>query len=228
MNDSQRRRLERLERARGFGAARAADFPATSKGGQALARLGTLIDEVTALDALRTTHRDEAQQATSSKRDRRESLRAQLSAICDTARVIELDHPELKDAFPRPRANLSDKSLLSVARSFAATAEAHRARFVEYDMEADFVERLNASVEGFDDAAGRQTAGAGARVTAGAELEDALERAEEELARFDAAVRNKLRADAAALTVWERARRLERAPARKGAGGDGAQDAAPK
>ncbi|HLL74929.1 MAG TPA: hypothetical protein VK421_06660, partial [Pyrinomonadaceae bacterium] len=158
MNDSQRRRLERLERARSFGEARAADFPPASRGGQALARLAALIQEIVALDARRTTHRHEAQQATGSKRDRRESLRAQLAAICDTARVIGLDHPELKGAFPRPRTNLNDQALLGVARSFAAAAEAHRARFVEYEMPADFIERLNASVEGFDDAAVRQTA----------------------------------------------------------------------
>ncbi|HLL73669.1 MAG TPA: hypothetical protein VK421_00110, partial [Pyrinomonadaceae bacterium] len=69
--------------------------------------------------------------------------------------------------------------------------------------------------------------GAGARISAGAELEEALERAEEEFARLDAAVRNKFSADAAALTAWESARRLERAPARKAAGGDAARDAAP-
>ena len=227
MNDSQRRRLERLERAHSFGATRAAELPPAGKAGQALASLGTLIQEITTLDARRTTHGHEARQATGSKRDRRESLRDQLSAISETARVIGLDHPELKDAFPRPRANLNDQALLSLARSFAAAAEAHRARFVEYELPADFVERLTASIEGFDEAAGRQTAGAGARVSASAELEEALGRAEEELARLDAAVRNKLRADAAALAAWESARRLERAPARRGARGAGAQEAAP-
>jgi hypothetical protein len=212
MNDAQRRRLERLERAHSFGTAHAADFPPTSKGGQALARLGTLIQGVVALDARRTTHHTESRQATSSKRDRREGLRRQLAAISETARVIGLDDPELKDAFPRPRANLSDQAMLSVARSFAAAAEAHRARFVEYEMPADFIERLNASIEGFDEAAVRQTAGAGARVSASAGLEEALDRAEEELARLDAAVHNKFQADVAALTAWESARRLERAP----------------
>lgn len=78
-------------------------------------------------------------------------------------------------------------------------------------------------------AAGGSGRGVGREIArpAVAELEDALEGAEGELARLGAAVRNKFRADAAALAVWERARRLERAPARKGAGGDGAGDAAP-
>ena len=222
MNDRQRRRFERLARAHSYGAARSADLPPTSKGGQALTRLGELIREAEQIDAERTTKERETRQATSSKRDARETLREQLYAISDTAHTIGLDHPELKDAFPRPRTNVSDQTLLSTARSFAASVMPHKARFVEYDLPADFVERLGASINDFEGSAGRQTTGTGGRVTAGAALEDALSRAEGELERLDTAVRNKYRGDGAALAAWDSARRLERT-SRKTVDGGSAQ-----
>ncbi|HJU53061.1 MAG TPA: hypothetical protein VJ715_00760 [Pyrinomonadaceae bacterium] len=211
MNSTQRRRFERLARVSAFAAAHAADFPETSKGGQAAARLNAVIAEVERLDAERVTSASSRQQATVGKRDLRASLRAQLVAISDTAETIGLDHPEVKGSFRWSRASVSDQTLLSLARSFAAAAAPLKARFVEYDMPADFLDRLNASIGSFEQHTGRQTAVAGAAVAAGASLEDALTRGEQQLERFDTAVRNKYRDDPGKMSAWASARRLERA-----------------
>jgi hypothetical protein len=215
MNDKQRRRFERVLRGAAFGRERAADFPASGKGGQALARLGAAVTEIETLDTERASRKRETQQATGSKAEARAALRRQLAAISDTAETIGREHPELRGAFPRPWSNANDQNLLASARDFAAAVPAHAARFVEYEMPADFVESLNAVITNFERAGGQQLEGGGGSVAATAALEAALARAEDELERFDTAARNKYRGDAAALAAWESARRLERAPARR-------------
>ena len=214
MNDKQRRRFERLSRAANFGASVSADFPGTGKGGQALASLTAAIAEAEAQDTSRATNLRAQQHGASSRKDARAALQSQLAAISDTADAISLDHPEVKDSFKRPRTNVNDQNLLSTARSFAAAAADPplKARFVEYDMPADFLERLDAGIRSFDAAIDTQTTGANTRLASNAGLDDALKRAEQELEKFDAAVRNKFRSDPSRLAAWESARHLERAP----------------
>lgn len=221
MNGIQRRRFERLSRVGAYVEANAADFPGTSKGGQAAGRLKTIIGEIEQLDAARVTSVSSGRQATVGKQEGRASLRAQLVAISDTAATIALDHPEFKGRFELTRASVSDQTLLSTARAFAGTAAPLKARFVEYDLPADFLETLNASIGSFEQNTGQQTADTGARVAAGAALEDALARGEQELERADTAVHNKYRGDAAKLAAWASARRLERS--RRASNADAAQ-----
>lgn len=210
MNDTQKRRFERLTRVRDFVRERAAEFPPESKGGQAFVRLNTIIQEAEELDTERATSARVAQQATSGRQDERGALRAQLAAISDTAETIGLDHAEVKGVFQRLRTNVNDQTLLSTARSFAAAALPLKSRFVEYDMPADFLDRLNVSVGKFEESMNRQNVTTSARTTAGAALEDALGRGEQELERLDTSVRNRFRDQTVLLSAWERARRLER------------------
>ena len=212
MNSTQRRRFERLTRVSAYAAANVEDFPETGKGGQAIARLNAIIEEIQQLDASRVSSVDTLQQATVGKRDQRSALRAQLSAISNTAETIGFDHPEVKGSFRWSGAGVSDQMLLSTARAFATAATPLKARFVEYELPADFLDKLNASIASFEQHMGQQTAGTGARVAARASLEDALARGEQELERFDTAVRNKYRNDRAKSAAWASARRLERAP----------------
>lgn len=222
MNSVQRRRFERLSRVGAFMEANAGDFPGTGKGGQAAARLKATIGEVEQFDASRVTSVSSRRQATVGKQEERAALRAQLFAISDTAATIGLDHPEFRGGFDLSRASVSDQTLISTARVFAAAAAPLKARFVEYDLPADFLETLNASIGSFEQYAGQQTADAGARVAAGAALEVALARGEQEVERLDTAVNNRYRDDAAKLAAWASARRLERS--RRAHNGDAAQN----
>lgn len=210
MNDKQRRRFERLARVRAFMAEHAADFPETGKGGQAAARLNSVLVELEALDSARVASKGEKQQASIGRRDERAALREQLTAISDTAETIGLDHPEVKGVFKWSRAGMSDQTLLATARAFAASAAPLKARFIEYDMPANFLERLNASIEDFDQHILRQTATTGSGVAATVSLESTLKRGEVEAERLDTSVRNKFRDDPARMAAWESARRLER------------------
>ncbi|HEX8475090.1 MAG TPA: hypothetical protein VF666_13755 [Pyrinomonadaceae bacterium] len=211
MNDKQRRRFERLARVSAFGTANISDFPETSKGREAITRLRDILGEMESLDASRVSSLSAQQQGTTGKRDERTALRAQLIALSDTAATIALDHPEVKGSFQWSRASVSDQTLLATARSFAANAVALKARFIEYDMPADFLEKLNASISNFEQHMNRQTASAGERVATSAALEDRLKRGEQEMERLDTSVRNKYINNPVQLASWESARRLEHA-----------------
>jgi hypothetical protein len=195
-----------------FGKAHAQDFPANSKGGQALARLNTLLADIESRDASAFTNLRVSQQASSRRKDARSALRAQLAAISDAAETIGKDHEEVKDKFSRPRTNINDQVLLSVARSFATEAENFKALFIEYDMPADFLDRLNESIDDLAQAIEQQNLGADARRSDSGSVEQLLKQAEDEMERYETAVRLKYRGDPGAMSAWESARRLERAP----------------
>lgn len=212
MNDKQRRRFERLARSRDYATTQSAGFPANSVGGKALTGLNTKISEIEELDAARNTSHRTFQHGTSSKRDTREAIRELLAAISTTAATAALDFPEFKDKFRRPRTNLNDQNLLGTARSFAADALPHKARFIEYDMPPDFLDRLNELIEDFEQAINQQNVGKGGRRANIAAIDAALDTAEQDLERLDTAIRNKFSADAAILAAWESARKLQNTP----------------
>ncbi|HLL70492.1 MAG TPA: hypothetical protein VK363_03615 [Pyrinomonadaceae bacterium] len=212
MNDKQRRRLERLARAARLGNSMNASFPATGKGGQALSRLAAAIDDAEAQATASITNQRLQQKGTGNRKDARRALQSHIASISDTAATIAFDHPEVKDSFRRPRSTPNDQTLLSTARSFAAAALPLKARFIEYDMPADFLERLDQSISDFEGAIDEQTSGESARLAANAALEEAIKRGEQELEKFDTAFRNKFSSDTSKLAAWESARHLERAP----------------
>jgi hypothetical protein len=220
MNGTQRRRHERLERGDAFASANAADFPLTSKGGQAAAEIKEILAQTEVHETSRVSSMNSLQQATVGKKDERESLRALLRAMSDTTKTIGLDHPEVKGGFKFKGASVSDQSLLATARAFADASLPLKDLFIEYDIPSDFHDVLKAKIVNFEQYMNRQTAETGGRVAANASLEDALHRGEAALERLDTAVRNKYRNDPAKLAAWESARRLERAPRKKNEAGD--------
>jgi hypothetical protein len=212
MNDSQRRRFERLARVVSFGETISASFPESGKGGQALSRLTNAVADAEAHATTRATNQRVQEQGTASRKDARLAVQTHVASISDTAAAIGLEHPEVRDSFRRPRANVNDQTLLITARSFALAAEPLKAHFIEYDLPADFLERLNASINAFEQAIDDQTSGASARLAANTALEETLKRGEQELEKLDTAIRNKFRDNAPKLAAWESARRLERTP----------------
>jgi hypothetical protein len=211
MNDRQRRRFERLVRSRDAGVAYNASFPATSVGGKAITNISSRIDEIENLDAARSTHQRTAEQGTSFRSDARAALRAQLAAISNTADAIALDFPEFKDKFRRPRTNINDQTLLTTGRSFHTEATPVQARFIEYDMPANFLETLNDVIANFEQSINQQNVGASGRRSNSVAIDAALADAEQDLEKLDTAFRNKFAGDEAALAAWEAAHRMERA-----------------
>jgi hypothetical protein len=218
VNEKQRRLSERGSRVGAFLSANAADFPAGSKGGELAAGLKAELSNLSTLDVVKATGASARQQSSLGRRDFRESLRALVASVCDTADAIALDHAEVKGLFPRTLPNRSDSTLFAVARSFATTAAPLKSLFVEYDMPADFIDSLKADADGLERQMTLQSETTGARVGANASISETLRRADELVDKLDVIVSNKYRNDPAKLAAWESARRLERAPRTKRTG----------
>lgn len=221
MNGSQRRRRERLERASAFADANAADFPETSKGGQAAAEIKDALAKIERHETSRASSLNALQQAKTGRKDERELLRALLRAISSTAKIIGVEHPEVRGGFKFKGASISDQTLLATARAFSSAALPIKDLFIEYDMAPDFHEELNLRIANFEQYLNKQTAQAGERVAANASLESELGRGAAALERYHTAVTNKYRKDPAKLAAWERARHLERAPHKKNGDANG-------
>jgi len=124
------------------------------------------------------------------------------------------DIPGLDDKFRIPRNN-NDQQLLNAARAFAADAEPLAAQFIEHEMPADFLNKLNAHIAALETAISNQASGVGAHVSAGAGLDDAMDRADEVMRKLDAIMRNKYANNPGVLAEWLSASHTERAPRRK-------------
>lgn len=211
MNEKQRRQAERGSRVGAFLSANAADFPANTKGGQLAASLKNELSNLSTFDVAKATGASARQQSSVGRKDLRESMRAQLTSVCDTAEAIALEHAEVKGLFPRTRPDNSDSTLIAVARSFAEASAPLKSLFVEYDMRADFIETLKADADALERQISLQSESTGARVGANASITETLKRAGEIVEKLDVIVRNKYRDTPAKLAAWESARRLERA-----------------
>lgn len=210
MDDRDLRNYEMVLRVRDFGAENAADFPATTLGGELFAAINTAATELAGQIAARSSGRSAARAGTSSKSAAREALRASLEMIRRTARSMSQEMPGLADKFRIPR-NMTDQELLGTARAFAADAAPLKSEFLRYAMPAGFLEDLNEHIEDFESAMGAQHTGRGHQVMATAAIDDALDGALSAVRRLDAVVRNTYHDDGAKLAAWERARHVERA-----------------
>ncbi|PYS47286.1 MAG: hypothetical protein DMF68_16430 [Acidobacteria bacterium] len=228
MNDEQRRHQERLGRVRDHADNLADPFPATSRGGLALAAIKEIITEAETLDAARVSNTSAARQATSMRKDARVALRAQITALNKTGRAIGIDHPEFKDKFRTPATNLNDQDLLALARSLLQEVTPIKALFIEYDMPADFLETLAASINRFDEAINQQNTGMGGRSQSSAGIDAAHARSDAELEKLNAAMLNKYSNDPAALAAWKIAYNIETPQRARGKAGVNNPPAMPK
>jgi hypothetical protein len=219
VNDKQRRIIERGSRVSAFHTANAADFPANSKGGILFADLDAQLSNLNTLQVTSATNAGTRQRGAAVRVDVRESLRAQVNAVGDTAEVIAPEHPELKGRFRYPRKDRSDRTLLATARSFAAEAPQFKSLFVEYELPADFIESMTADADALEEQMALQKEGVGARVTTNASIEQTVERVDDLVDQLSVIVRNKYRNDPAKLAAWESAGRMERAARSKRSNG---------
>jgi hypothetical protein len=226
MRDSQRRHIERAERISAYMSSNHTDFPEGSKGAGFAAQIASELGRISTLDVDKVTSVSRRQQGSTGRRDLRESLRAQVNAVLNTAEVIGRDHPEIKGSFPRTFTDNSDKTLIAVARSYAAASAPFKALFIEYDLPADFAERMKGDADSLQHSIELQTEGVGARVNTNASIADSVRKIDDLADKLHVVVRNKHRNDPAKLATWESAHRLERPPRTKrnedvqGKGGD--------
>src|SRR5262249_43336785 len=211
MDDLEVLRHQMFTRVRNFGASHAASFQPSSTGGKLFAVLNGIIDELDGHAAAQRSGDGAVRQSTSIKALIREELLEELSAISRTARSISVEKPGIVDKFRLPRSG-NDQLLLNAARAFASDAAEFANDFVQYEMPADFLEKLKSDIVLFDQAVIGQHSGLETRVTATAAIDDVIERGMKTVRRLDAIVRNKFREDPVTLAVWVSASHKEQPP----------------
>ena len=137
-------------------------------------------------------------------------LRSQIEAISQTARAQGL--PE----FWMPR-NRGDNSLVQVGKVFLKNAQPVKQSFIEGQLAADFLEKLEIAVQNLELAINEQTAGKARRTSATRGIEETRMVAVSALQRLDPIMENLLRNDAPTFAAWQTCRRIERAGVSKSA-----------
>jgi len=213
MKGIERRKLDKLEREEVFLKDNIADFPAASPGGKALAELSAVISQIRTLAAEQVSGESSARQHVGVKDEEVDGLMQSIRNINRAAKAFdgEIAGSALKFRLPR---NRSEQNLLATARAFLADAAPLKAKFIEYGLAADFLDKLQALIEAVDergaaaDSAGEQKAGA----TGG--LVEAIRKGLSISRRLDSIVRIKYEDNAVRLSAWETASHLKKAPER--------------
>lgn len=175
MNDREIRESEALTRVREFGADNAADFPATSLGGQKFAEINGLADELDTHGSDQSLGHGAAKTSTGAKKAARELLRQLMRAISETAKGMESVYPGISKTFRLPTSN-GDEALLNAARAFVAAATPLKAEFISREMPATFLDDLSATIDQFESIRDSQNQNVGKRVSATASIKQILER----------------------------------------------------
>jgi hypothetical protein len=202
-----------LVRVRDFGVQYAASFPAGSRGHELFTELSPIVEEIEQLGTAQQSNSRGAREGTTNRGEARTDLREAMEAISETARSMALDTPGLEDKFRLPRGKINDVDLINTARAFASDALPLKDQFIRHEMPADFLDKLNAYIEAFEQAIDTQQRSQRSRVSATTGLDDAVERGVNKVRQLDAVVRNKFRDEVQSLTEWETARHTTRAPA---------------
>lgn len=213
MTDSEIREVQALNRVNDFGQARAADFPATSLGGQKFAEVKALVAQVDATGEAQANATGGAQSRAEVKKTHRVSVVRMLRAIRETAKAIDTDKPGTSDRFKVPRTN-GDEPLINSARAIAAEARASEADFLQREMPASFVADLNTEIDEFESASNSLNLYTSQRVSSTASIKNQLAQARRLRKELNPIVSNKYRNDPASLAAWKSASHVERPPKR--------------
>ena len=223
MDDNNIRRFDRATRVKTFGQTNAADFAPGSKA-------TTLFLE---LDPSSSNSRRRRRPAPHPRRQARAHRRplADFKDIARTARAIKLDEPGFDDsAYRHPATSIESPitthadSLLNLLEDdtapwpMAATPRpnspqaALRAKFIAYELPADFVEDLRADRDALDACNSGKHSDNLEGVESTSAIDTLLSQAQAIITRLDAAIQNKYSRNPDKLAAWKSASRIERAP----------------
>jgi hypothetical protein len=219
MDDRNIRRFQRATRVQTFGRDNAADFAAGSKAAGFLLELEPVVFALSAatVGQLRTPV---------GKPARIEALSVDFKDIARTSRAIKLDEPGFDDSVYRHPATSSEipvtthaDSLLNFLEDSASDTPAQlaakaalRAKFIAYELPADFVEDLRRDRTALDDCNSGKHSDNLEGVESTSAIDTLLGKAQAIITRLDAAIQNKYSRDPDKLAAWKSASRTERAP----------------
>jgi hypothetical protein len=213
MKKTEARILDTFVRVRQHGLARAAAFPANSRGHELYVAVDAALNNMQRHAATQAVHAHAAKGKTAQKRVADKALRDLMETISRTARSMSTLTPEMEEKFRRP-SNNDKRTWLAVARAFVLEAEPLSEEFVGRGMAPDFVDDLKARILAVEQAVDGRAKESGGRVAAPAGVAEAAQQGLEAMRELSAIVRNVYAGNEAELAAWESASHVERAPQR--------------
>ena len=221
MNDRDTRRYERATRVQTFGVENAADFAAGSKAKTHFASLDGLLVQTDAAKAGQAPNRV-------SKSTLMDALGLDLQNLARTARQIEQKENGFAAPYRLPD-NTSESAVTTHTDALLLRLEdqpadapalktakaALRARFIEYELPADFVTHLRADRKAIADANRLNQAETGSGVENTELIGQLLDKINGEIGELDAIRHNKYTRAPEKLRAWQSASHVERAPQRE-------------
>jgi len=208
MSDNDNRLRQMFVRVREFFARHTADFSLTSVAHQLFTELAGLITELDGHAANQAASATHAEHRTELRGNARRALREELEALYRAARAMGLETD-----FQLPERG-NDNALLHSARGSAAKAVPLSAQFIAHEMSADFLADLNAAADALEAAIAEQGNAVAGRVTAGAEIDERMDRGVEIVRILKDIVRIKYANNPVVLAEWTSASHVEKAPRR--------------
>jgi hypothetical protein len=225
MDNRNIRRFERATRVQTFGRDNAADIDAASKAAGLFALLNPVVAEL-------VLARVGQLRGVVGKPALIENLSLDFKDIARTARAIKLDEPGFDDSLYRHPGTSVETTVTTHADSLLKLLEddtrpvadggdtpeklaakaALRAKFIAYEIAADFVEDLRRDRDALDDCNSGKHSDNLEGVESTSAIETLLGDAQDIITRLDAAIQNKYSRDPDKLAAWKSASRIERAP----------------
>ena len=138
-----------------------------------------------------------------------DELLGEMRSVRDFAESISRTVPGLEKKFRLPRSG-GKPAVLIAAEVFADDAQQYKETFLDYGMDADFIEHLRAKAADAQAALNRAEASIGERVGATDTLEIEVKAASDIVLSLDPIVRRIYRDNPTKLAAWDYASRLER------------------
>ncbi len=216
--------LDALKGTREFGGKYAAQFPDTSKAKTAFARLPALIDEIGQDD---TKPGAAPSPATAKKKSQIDEVRADLLAIAETARSIAEDEPGFSTAFKA--GDDTQRATIQTANDFLKelAKPGVAAKFIAYDLPADFVADLQADLSAISGTGDEQDEDQREDAGDTEKIRGLIKEGKALLGTLDTSVTNKFRDQPAILAEWQTASHVRRRNRKGDDKKDGTDPAAP-
>jgi hypothetical protein len=206
-----RNHYDAFDRISEFGVKYASRFNPSTQAARLFGAITATTRELEALGATKLAAADHYHQGTSEKLLAIELLREELRAIRDTAKAIAVAEglPNFAEPFSLPRSS-SQALLLARAKTVTEAAAPHVAKFVEFELPAEFVTHLEESVARLEAADDHQNGGRSSRISGTADLTVAVVKGLQLRRQLMPLVRNKFKVEAGILAEWESAVRITR------------------
>lgn len=217
MNDSNRRKLDKIDREDVMIADNAADFPAGSKVAEITAAIALEKAKFLAFDAQQTSGFDDKRRAQAIYDTHRDELVDLLEEFVDAANIVDDDIPgtAAKYKMPRPR---NDANLIAKATSFFNDSADIETELEDGGLRHGGRDMLITIRDAFQQAAAEHDSSEEKHAEGTGGMNDSMRKMMSNSRRRDKRVRMKYRDNAAKLAAWTVASHLDRAPKKSGGG----------